>query len=159
MSPWKVILATMVIFGSGVITGGLLMKSAIPAIVAREPAQTVISSNQPPPLGRFQQPSFLRQIQKQLDLTPGQHDEIEKIMKESQERTRKYWDQISPQLRVEMKQVRQEIRDVLNPGQQRRFDELLRTHPRKEGLGLGLGTNRPNRQVPQNQPAGQTNNL
>ena len=43
------------------------------------------------------------------------------------------------QLRVEMKRVRGEIRDVLNPEQQAKFDELLRNRPRR---AEGLGTNR-----------------
>ena len=146
----------MVIFGSGVITGGLLMKSAIPPIAAINSAPTApISTNQPPPLSQFQQPGFLRRIQKQLDLTPGQHDEIEKIMKSSQERTRATWNLIAPQLHTEMKRVRGEIRDVLNPDQQRKFDELLRARPRKEGFGTGA--NRPVRPNPET-PV-QTNSL
>jgi Spy/CpxP family protein refolding chaperone len=132
VSPWKVILATMVIFGCGVVTGGLLMKTELPpAAVAQDAApHPVNSTNQSPALGQFQKPEFLRRMQKQLDLTPSQSEEIAKAMKASQERTRPLWEQITPQLRQEMKKLREEIRQVLTPDQQKKYDELLKARPR-----------------------------
>jgi Spy/CpxP family protein refolding chaperone len=148
----------MVIFGCGVVTGGLLMKTELPpAGIAQEltphPAN---STNQPPPLGQFQKPEFLRRMQKQLDLTASQRDDIAKIMKASQERTRPLWDQIAPQLRQEKKSVREEIRQVLTPDQQKKFDELLKARPRKAD-GAGAADGRPLRPAPES-PA-QTNTL
>jgi Spy/CpxP family protein refolding chaperone len=100
-------------------------------------------TNTPPPLNQLQQPSFLKRIQKQLDLTPAQRDQIARIMHDSQERNRPLWNQIAPQLHAEMKRAREEIREVLNPGQQKKFDELLRTRPRKmEGSLLKPGSGR-----------------
>lgn len=146
MSPWKVILATMVIFGCGVVTGGLLMENGLrirfaPAPAAQtRPRQASSATNQAPPLVQFQRPEFLRRMQKQLDLTPEQCDAITKIMHDSQERTRPVWELIQPRLREEMKRDRQEIRAVLDPDQQRRFDEMLRPR-RKAVLGPGEQTN------------------
>ena len=156
MSPWKVILATMVIFGCGVVTGGLLIKTAlppasIPAEVAQHPPT---SSNQPPPLAEIQRPEFLRRMQKQLDLTASQRDEIAKIMKASQERNRPLWERIAPQMREEIKRVREEIRPVLTPDQQKKFDVLFKPHPRKAD-GAGPVAGRPGRPLPES-PA-QTN--
>ena len=133
MSAWKVILATMVIFGCGVVTGALLMKTELPSAGApAEPAQhPPASTNQPPPLAQIQRPEFLRRMQKQLELTASQRDEIAKIMKASQERNRPLWDRIAPQMREEVKRVREEIRQVLTPGQQTKFDEMLKSRPRK----------------------------
>ena len=133
MSPWKVILATMVIFGCGVVTGALLMKTELPpagAPMELAPRPST-STNPPPPLNQFQRPEFLRRMQKQLELTASQRDEIAKIMKASQERNRPLWDQIAPQMREEVKRVREEIRQVLTPGQQKKFDEMLKSRPRK----------------------------
>lgn len=142
MSPWKVILATMVIFGCGVVTGALLMKTELPrAGVAQElPPHPANSTNPPPPLAQIQRPEFLRRMQKQLDLTPGQRDEIAKIMRASQERNRPLWDQIAPQMREEVKRVREEIRQALTPDQQKKFDEMLKARPRKaDGAGAAAG--------------------
>jgi Spy/CpxP family protein refolding chaperone len=147
VSPWKVILATMVIFGCGVVTGALLMKTQLPpagvlADVAPHPSS---SSNQPPPLAQIQKPEFLRRITKQLALTASQSEDIAKIMKESQERNRPLWNQIAPQLREEVKRVREEIRRVLTPDQQKKFDDLLnKPRPRKADAADG----RPARPLP-----------
>ena len=149
MSPWKVILATMVIFGCGVVTGALLMKTELPrAGVAQElPPHPANSTNPPPPLAQIQRPEFLRRMQKQLELTASQRDEIAKIMKASQERNRPLWDQIAPQMREEVKRVREEIRQALTPDQQKKFDEMLKFHPRKADAA-GAATNRPARPLP-----------
>jgi Spy/CpxP family protein refolding chaperone len=146
----------MVIFGCGVVTGALLMKTELPSAGApAEPAQhPSSSSNQPPPLAQIQRPEFLRRMQKQLELTAGQRDEIAKIMKASQERNRPLWDQIAPQMREEVKRVREEIRRVLTTDQQKKFDEMLKSRPRK-GEGAGAAAGRPGR-PPLESPA-QTN--
>jgi Spy/CpxP family protein refolding chaperone len=123
----------MVIFGCGVVTGALLMKTELPpagAPMELAPRPST-STNPPPPLNQFQRPEFLRRMQKQLELTASQRDEIAKIMKASQERNRPLWDQIAPQMREEVKRVREEIRQVLTPGQQKKFDEMLKSRPRK----------------------------
>jgi hypothetical protein len=134
VSPWKVILITMVIFGCGVVTGGLLMKAGLPhfPIVELAPRTNNVGS-QPPAFNQLQQPAFLRRMDKQLDLTPDEHDKIAKIMNDSQERTKPLWKLIAPGLREEMKRVRGEIRAVLNPKQQKDFDDLLKTRPRGSG--------------------------
>lgn len=137
----------MVIFGCGVVTGALLMKSQLPLAVSPDVVSHPLSTNQPPPLNQFQRPEFLRRMQKQLDLSPAERDDITKIMKASQERSRPLWDQISPQLHAEVKRVREEIRNVLTPEQQKKFDELLKARPRKmdgtNSLGGRSGKNFP----------------
>jgi Spy/CpxP family protein refolding chaperone len=122
------------------------MKTELPP--AGAPAEPVqhppASSNQPPPLAQIQRPEFLRRMQKQLELTASQRDEIAKIMKASQERNRPLWDQIAPQMRQEVKRVREEIRRVLTPGQQQKFDEMLKPRPRKtEGTNAAAGRPEP----------------
>lgn len=107
------------------------MKTGLPPVSSADAApHPVNSTNQAPPLGQLQRPEFLRRMQKQLDLTASQSDDIAKIVKASQERTRPLWEKISPSLKLEMKKVREEIRQVLTPDQQKKFDELLKSHPR-----------------------------
>jgi Spy/CpxP family protein refolding chaperone len=158
VSPWKVILATMIIFGCGVVTGGLLIKTEFPsATTPVEAAQhPSTASNQPPPLNQFQRPEFLHRMQKQLDLTASQTNEITRIMKASQERNRPLWEEIAPQLRQEVKRVREEIRETLTPDQQKKFDELLKARPRKAD-GTGAPAGRAAHPAPE--PSRQTNAL
>jgi len=156
VSPWKVILATMVIFGCGVVTGALLMKTELPS--AGAPAeltpQASPSTNLPPPLTQVQRPEFLRRLQKQLELSASQRDEIAKIMKASQERNRPLWKLIAPQMREEVKRVREEIRQTLTPDQQKKFDEMLKPRPRKADA-TNAAAGRPDR--PPIEPPAQTN--
>jgi Spy/CpxP family protein refolding chaperone len=133
VSPWKVILATMVIFGCGVITGGLLVKTTmLPAATPPIPAQTSTATNNYStiPLIQLQRIEFLRRMQKQLDLTTNQYDQIAEIMKNSQVRTRQVWEEkIGKQMREEYRRVRDEVFQVLNPEQRQKMNELLRRRP------------------------------
>ena len=127
MSPWKVILATMVIFVCGVITGAMVTRAPLPAAVAAEAAPAGEKAKNPPPyFGQLQRPEFLKRMEKQLELTAAQRDEISRIMKESHERTKPLWDQIAPQMGAELKKVRQDITAVLTPEQRTKFAELLK---------------------------------
>lgn len=123
MSYWKVILATMVIFTCGIITGAMVTKAARPAQVRYFPADP-----RPPagPVLQMQKAEFLTKLDKKLDLTPEQREQIAGIMKASQERTQKVREQIAPQMNDERKRVREEIRGVLTPAQRKQFAELMK---------------------------------
>lgn len=129
MSPWKVILATMVIFACGVITGAMVTRT----IVVKTQDDPQASSNSPSrplafvgPVMQMQRAEFFKRMDKQLDLSAGQHDQISKILKASQARTQPLWDQISPQMNQELKRVREEIRGVLSPEQWKEFGDLMK---------------------------------
>jgi Spy/CpxP family protein refolding chaperone len=121
---WKVILATMVIFGTGVVTGGLLVRASRPL----PPAQRI------PGMGRASQPpspggarvEFLRRMTRELDLTTEQRERVDKIIRESQERTKIISEPVAPLLRQETVRVKQEFREALTPEQRARFDELVK---------------------------------
>jgi Spy/CpxP family protein refolding chaperone len=138
VNTWKVILATMLIFGTGVVTGGFLVRSV-------EQSQAH-HSKRPPGETRAGQPwspggmrlEFLRRVQADLDLTPEQRECIDRILKDSQERTRKLMEPVAPRLREEFQKTKEEFRAVLTPEQLKRFDELSRQqqqHPQKHPSG------------------------
>ena len=129
MNYWKVILATMVIFGAGVITGGLLVretqvtkrpKQARPAATNHQATVQNVTPSQ------MQRLEFLVRANNELDLTPEQRVRIERVIREGQERTRQLWETIAPDVRKELQLVRERIKAELTPEQRRRFDELLR---------------------------------
>jgi len=68
-------------------------------------------------------------MDRELALTREQRERIEKIIAESQDRTRSLWKPIAPQMGKEMQSVRESIRGELTPEQQRKFDELIRPRP------------------------------
>jgi hypothetical protein len=129
VNPWKVILATMVIFGTGVITGALVVRYST-GLYGLQPQRPPLAGH-----SQFGSPGgmrleFLRRVQRDLDLTLDQREQIDKLLKQSQERTRKIMEPVSPQLRQELLQTKAEFRAVLTPAQQVRFDELIKLQQR-----------------------------
>jgi hypothetical protein len=124
---WKVILATVVIFACGVLTGAMVFKVSRPTafVPPNPPVLTVNPKNPAPPGWQLQRLQFFKRMQKQLNLAPEQQEQIDKIMRESQERVKPLWDQIGPQMDEELKRVRQEVTEVLNPEQQKKMNELM----------------------------------
>ncbi len=82
---------------------------------------------------------FLRRIQRELDLSAEQQERIDKVLKQSQERTRKIMEPVVPQLPQELQRAKAEFREVLTPDQQGRFDELLKLQRFKEHRSSGRG--------------------
>jgi hypothetical protein len=123
VNTWKVILATMVIFGAGVVTGGLLVRHSESIRAPRAPRGAVVNRPGQPLSAGGMRLDFLRRAGRELNLTPEQRERLDKIIKESQERTRKV---TSPFLREELQRTRTEFREVLTPEQRPRFDELLK---------------------------------
>jgi Spy/CpxP family protein refolding chaperone len=126
LNTWKVILATMVIFGTGVVTGGLVVQRA-----------WHIRFHQPqhmPGSPRASQPGgpggpgmeFLRHMERELDLAPDQREQVDKVLKQSQERSRKIMEPVAGLIREESRRREAEFRALLTPEQQVRFDEGLK---------------------------------
>jgi Spy/CpxP family protein refolding chaperone len=122
VNTWKPILAALVIFAAGVVTGGLTARLGLPTKTAATPG--------PPPGGfRGVRNELVDRMQRELYLTTGQREKIEKTLRESHERTRKLWETIAPQAQAEQKHVREEIRGILAPEQQAKFDESFKIRP------------------------------
>ncbi len=130
MNAWKIILATMVIFGTGVITGGLLVRHSqhsqrvwprqiIQYQTPPRPAAAPASSGGP----RLE---FLRRAERDLHLTAEQRQQVDGILRQSQERIKKLMDDVSPAMKEEVQRAREEFRAVLTPDQRERMDELLK---------------------------------
>lgn len=129
MSPWKVILATLVIFCSGLAVGALLVKKtqtvSPPHFSHRGPTNL--------PAWNLLQKELVRKMDRELNLSPEQRTQIEKLLKESQERTKEIRETIAPVMREEMKKVREQIRAELNPEQQEEFEKSMKAKLRKPG--------------------------
>ena len=127
MSQWKVILAALIIFGSGVIIGGLLVKETQPQKNPLKRKEGTV-----PGPWSAQRTEFHKRIEKELDLKPEQKEKIEQVFRNSQERMKPVWETVSPQLHEEVTRVQSEIRAQLNPHQEKKFEELLKARPRKQ---------------------------
>ncbi len=132
MSTWKVILATLVIFAAGVVTGGLLVKNTKKNRVKEPPVMRV---------------EMLKRLTRSLDLTQEQRAKIAQILQESTERTRILNEVLEPERRAETRKTVDAIRAELTPPQRARFDELLR-QKRKGGGGEKRRPSAPSNSVP-----------
>jgi len=126
---WKVILVTLVIFGAGVVAGGVL---ATRSQSASTEEITSKRSNQPPQQGmkpeRALRMDFVDRLKKELHLTAEQLSQVEGIVQESQKRTREIWEECSPQMRAEFKATKEKINAVLNEEQRELFREMMMKH-------------------------------
>jgi hypothetical protein len=145
MNSWKIILAAVVIFGAGVITGGLLVNHVnytrpgfhrpFPGGEARPAAGNHESHppDVPPPrtadrLGR----QLIQQLNDQLRLAPEQRGKIEKIIAAGQEQSRGVWTNVNQQIRAE-----------LTPEQQKQFEALMKQRRSHHPAAPAVPTNAP----------------
>jgi len=137
VNEWKVIFATVIIFGAGVISGGLLVnyadlsheKSLPPAQLPLEatnttPAVPVNHSAKAATGSKLRLPEilskqFVDRLEVDLQLTLGQRAEVEKIIADSQDDMRKVVQDVR-------QDARQKIREKLTPEQKKRFDDLFK---------------------------------
>lgn len=121
----------MVIFVAGLITGALVVWHS--ERLFSTPAQHPSSAPHPgPAISPYGlRLDLLRRMQRDLNLTIDQHEQIDKILKESQERSKKIMEPVAPQIREELEHTREEFRNVLTPEQRAKFDDLLKHQPRR----------------------------
>lgn len=157
MNTWKIILATLLIFGSGVVTGGLVVAHSerikqrpffqqrreanernrvLPREVNSRPVGVQPSVPNPqanPPLGMpgGLRMELLQRMERTMNLTSGQREKIETILRESQERVRVILEPTQPQVRHEMQTARESIRQVLTRDQITKFDELMQPNKQR----------------------------
>jgi hypothetical protein len=148
---WKVILATVVIFGAGVFSGGLLVNyvnhshqnnhrpqtnvEAHPPVEAHDSqshTNNLASLSRPPRPPEILGDKFVQQLDDALQLTPDQHASIQKIIADGQERNHAIWTNNSAQMREVIQDVRHRVREQLTSEQQKQFEDLMKRVPRRQ---------------------------
>jgi Spy/CpxP family protein refolding chaperone len=145
VNTWKVILATLVIFIAGAITGGLVVSQSRsrdtmpPASVRPAPQNTAgtgtngvrhirLPAPRPGPLRK----DFVDHLQRELDITADQRERIEKIISEGQEQTKELWEHVEPEIFSTIVETKNRIRGELTPEQKEKFEELLKQRYRPQ---------------------------
>ncbi len=134
MNTWKPVLAALVIFAAGVITGTLV------AGLRRAPLGPRWTGPGPAPARPWavqrlgaQQGELFHRMEKHLDLTPDQRDRIEAIVHETQDRIRTLAEEVTPRTREELRHMRERIREELTPEQRQKFAKLEEGLRQREG--------------------------
>jgi hypothetical protein len=135
VNSWKVILATIVIYGAGVMTGGLLVnhvyhshpRNLHRAETPATPGNSISPTNgqgqvasKPARLPEMLSKQFLQRLDAELHLAPDQHEAIQKIITDGQNLMHKT-----------MLDARLEIREQLTPEQRSQFDDLVKRPTRR----------------------------
>jgi hypothetical protein len=148
---WKVIVATLAIFITGVVTGGLLVgytdraaqRNRRPAAQReisrplpnspgagtfnpRDPQTRPLPNTLPNRLSRAISIEFLQKLDSEVHLTSGQRERIEQVIADGQLRNKQIWDRVAPEIRRENLETQRRVRDILTPEQLARFDELMK---------------------------------
>jgi uncharacterized membrane protein len=147
VNNWKVIFATAVIFGAGVVTGGLLV-NYVERAHPRNPrhwessgsttnsgSQTNNQTPSAPRLTRLPEilnKQFLQRLDEELHLTPEQREAVQKIITEGQN-----------QMHKTIQDARLEIREQLLPEQRSLFDELVKRPPHRASNATNSPANGP----------------
>ena len=134
MNTWKVVLATLVIFTAGIFTGGLLVKRVLPPQPQSltRPGPEVLPGN---PVFRLE---TLRTMDQRLRLTPEQHERIEKIIEEGQERAKILMSLIGPEVQGEVRDINARIHAELKPEQRPEFERMLRQRQLRRMDKMGM---------------------
>lgn len=137
----------MLIFGTGVVIGALVARQTP---VIRGPHQQrqppAAASRQPLPISPSNlRLEFLRRAELELNLTPEQHEKVDRLIKDSQARMRKLMEPVAPQMNQAFEKTRDEFRSVLTPEQLAKFDQLSRQparprDPHRPGGAAGRAT-------------------
>ncbi len=152
MNVWKIVCATLVIFIAGIVTGTVLVRlgergprpwnrpfrEAInqPHVPTNPPPINPIRPNNPnannpgnlTPLNR----EFVPLLERQLRLTATQREEVEIIMKTTQEHIRELRQTIEPDIRKEMQKAQEQIRGVLTPEQRESYQRLMKRQQKRD---------------------------
>ena len=147
MNYWKPILAAVVIFAAGFVTGGLTLDlRRTPAADAAtwsstpdEPSQAAWRPRSregspreggpfrdgPPGSGREKHfEELCDRMERDLGLNPEQRNQIEAIIRDTHGRVRTLVDGLKPETQAEFQRMELEIKAVLTPEQAAKFDEL-----------------------------------
>jgi hypothetical protein len=155
MNVWKIVCATLVIFIAGIVTGVVLVRLGERGSRPwNRPSREAISQSHVPtnpPLANPLHPGnpnppnlnnpgnvaplnreFVPMLERQLRLSPKQREEVERIMKATQERIRDLRMSVEPEIRKEMRQTQEQIRGVLTPEQRDLYQRLMKRQQKRE---------------------------
>jgi hypothetical protein len=137
VKSWKIIVATLVIYTAGLVTGTFLndLRST----------ESTIARKDPMPRGPRMH-DFIQRFGSKLNLSDTQKTNITQILKTSQERMDALMKEMHPKIAEEFTQVNAEIKGHLTETQAALFEDIMKTRrnqgPGGRGRGFGNGPGR-----------------
>ena len=128
MFAWKPILAALVIFVAGVVSGGMGMQ-LYRARLQATPPRLPVGGGGPPSPGFSQRMDFMRRMGDRLGLSEAQRTRIDEILRDSQQRSRELWEPLAPKFKEEMERTKSLIDAELTAEQRAKAEIFQRERP------------------------------
>jgi Spy/CpxP family protein refolding chaperone len=144
VSRWKVLLVAFVIFAAGAATGAMVVHTYAPRILYRTHVTPPVQ------MSTEHRMEYVKKLDRELQLTPEQRQKVEAIIAASQERMKKIWEVVEPQVKEEYGCSRRDISEILTPEQREKMKQRWhRNGSRNNGngtntsVGVSVSTNAP----------------
>ncbi len=128
MNAWKVILAALVIYVAGIVTGKFGAN-----LGEKKPRPNREAFSPRPPMMH----DLARKMESRLDLTADQREQVQVAMEASQERMRALMNEMRPKFAAESQAMRVEIEALLNEDQKTKFAQVFERSNRRGPGGPG----------------------
>ncbi|HSC28391.1 MAG TPA: hypothetical protein VLD67_14015 [Vicinamibacterales bacterium] len=130
-------LFVLAVFCIGLASGVLIGRRLLPD----GPGRGFVRGSGPPggrgPGGGPPPDALLQRLTRDLDLDSDQHAKLEAVLEASRDRVRGLQKDVRGRFDAEQQRLRSEIRELLTPDQQQRFDRWADRPPRGRGSGRG----------------------
>ena len=145
VNVWKPILAAVVIFAAGVVTGGFVLDhdeikppQAFPRQFPREHGSRK-TEHRPGSRMEGQLDWLMKRIQRDLQLTDSQAAKVESAFKASREEMKTTWDEMRPRMRASTQKLKDKLRGDLTEEQLKKFEKYLRPPTSRDRFKGGPG--------------------
>ena len=151
VNAWKPILAAVVIFAAGVVTGGFVVDFGAPKSLRAFPRERGPRNAERGPGSQMegQLNWLMKRIQRDLKLTDKQAATVESAFKASREEMKLTFEELRPRMRASTEKLKESLRDDLTEEQIAKFEKYLRPEVMRErfngGSGFRKGKNGDNR--------------
>jgi len=138
VTSWKIIVATLVIYIAGLVTGTYLTD------LREAPSRTSENRRDPSTPRGPRMHDFIQRFGNELSLSEQQRTNITQILKTSQERMDVLMKELQDPIREEFSRVNAEIKDQLSDEQNAQFEKIMEKRRSQRGRG-GFGPGGPGR--------------
>ena len=139
VNAWKPILAAVVIFAAGVVTGGFVVDFGAPKPPRAFPRERGPRNAEHPPGSRMegQLNWLMKRIQRDLKLTDEQVAKVESAFKASREEMKLAFEELRPRMHASTEKLKEKLRGDLTEEQLAKFEKYLRPPVSRDHRGPG----------------------
>jgi len=141
VNTWKPILAAVVIFAAGVVTGGFVVDFNEPKSMREFPRERGPRNAERPPGSRMegQLNWLMKRIQRDLKLTDKQAATVESAFKASREEMKLAFEELRPRMHDSTEKLKEKLRGDLTEKQLEKFEKYLRPSSSRGRFNGGPG--------------------